>query len=400
MQNTVSQFTGLNPEYLGNSDSVIDAKVVLLTHYIPLYQVRVFQEMSRGIRDFSILSSTEIEPNRDFKLDWGNLQVDVQKNITLKRRWRHPRSGFDDPLFVHVPYDTLAQLGRRRPDVVLSLELGMRSLAAAVHRQLHRSSRLVICGYMSEYTEKGRGAMRLLLRHFLLRQADAITYNGPSCRSYLKKFDVPDEKLFHLPYAADDRNVLQNSIERSSENERKLICVGQLSERKGVLPFIQQLATHCRHRTNRKIELTLVGTGPLATTIESTKLPTNLTLKLTGNIPAHELPEVMANHGLLVLPTLADEWSLVVNEAFHSGLPVLGSRYAQASTTLIKNRKNGWIYDPFQPGDLSSKLDDFWQIDSADLSRMRLNAIESIADRNPSYAAEGALQAIHSVLSR
>ena len=38
--------------------------------------------------------------------------------------------------------------------------------------------------------------------------------------------------------------------------------------------------------------------------------------------------------GIFVLPTLADEWGLVVNEAMASGLPVLGSVYSQAAHEL------------------------------------------------------------------
>ena len=129
--------------------SPLDAKVVFLTHYIPLYQVRVLQEITKRIRDFQILLSTPIEPNRNFRLDWSGLNVEVQKTVTLRRRWRHAKAGFDDQLFVHVPYDTLKQLKRIRPDVVISHELGARSLAAA--RYCRRSgARLVLATFMSE----------------------------------------------------------------------------------------------------------------------------------------------------------------------------------------------------------------------------------------------------------
>ena len=113
---------------------VVDARVVFLTHYIPLYQVRVLQSIAASVRDFHILLSTPIEPNRDFAPDWSGLDVTVQDTWTVRHRWKHRADkksvGFDDQLYVHVPYDTSSRLRALKPDVVMSLELGARSMGA------------------------------------------------------------------------------------------------------------------------------------------------------------------------------------------------------------------------------------------------------------------------------
>ena len=50
--------------------------------------------------------------------------------------------------------------------------------------------------------------------------------------------------------------------------------------------------------------------------------------------------------GVLVFPTLADEWGLVVNEALAAGVPVLGSLYSQAVEELVRDGENGWTFRP------------------------------------------------------
>ncbi|QEG40236.1 glycosyltransferase family 4 protein [Roseimaritima ulvae] len=376
----------------------LDCRVVLLTHYIPLYQVRVFQQIAAAVRDFHVLLSTPLEPNRNFEPDWGGLDCRVQKNLTLRRRWIDRGSGFQDQLYVHLPYDTLAQLRRLNPDVVLSLELGARSMAAALHRKLHRRSRLVLCTYMSQHTERSRGWARRMIRRPLLRSADAVTYNGPSCQSYLRSQGVPEPRLFHLPYAADDRTMYRGPLERDERRVRPLlVSVGQLSERKGLLPLVEQLSRYASRRPQQRIELLLAGEGPLRDAIANVARPANFILEMPGNVPAAKLAERMASRGVAVLPTLADEWLLVVNEAMQAGLPVIGSRYAQAVETLVEQGVNGWRYDPLQPASLDAVLDQYFAADDQQLAAMRDAARKRVASRTPAWAARGAIEAIRYV---
>jgi glycosyltransferase involved in cell wall biosynthesis len=380
------------------SESMVDASVVLLTHYLPLYQVRVFQEIAKRVRQFKVLLSTPIEPNRQFEIDWGGLDVSVQKSVMFRRRWRHD-TGFQDEHFVHFPYDTLAVLRRVRPDVVMSHELGARSLVAGLHRVLGRRNRLILMTYMSEHTELGRGSLRKLARKRLLGCADAVTYNGPSCKQYVRQLGVAEDRLFHLPYAADDRTfgACDPARDESAVRER-LICVGQLSERKGVLPMLLQLAAYCQQRPARNIHLTLVGQGPLRDSLLEVSLPQNLRLEIIPQLAPAELSAMYRNYGAAIHPTLADEWLMVVNESMHTGLVMIGSCYAQAVETIVRDGENGWSFDPLKTGDLAEKLDAYFLASNDAIAKMREVAMNSVADRTPEFAASGAVSAIRSVI--
>ncbi|MEM9644638.1 MAG: glycosyltransferase family 4 protein [Planctomycetota bacterium] len=378
----------------------LDLSVVFMTHYIPLYQVRVLQTIAARVREFHVLLSTPIEPNRDFTPDWSGLNVTVQKNMTMRRPWKH-EAGFTDDLYVHVPTDTQSQLSRIDPDVVMSLELGARSAGAARYCRRNPNTKLILCTYMSEFTENGRGWMRSLLRRRLTRQADAITYNGPSCARYLRDtLHVPGPKLFPLPYAADDRHREATLPHASPEPTRgKFLCVGQLSERKGVVPFARQVIDYCQNHPERELSLSFVGDGPMRGTLESIAPPANLTFKLLGNRPAAELSKLYHQHSAVIAPTLADEWLLVVNEAMHASTPVIGSRYAQAVSSLVRHGVNGWQYDPQDDDSLADVLDTYFATSNAELAAMRSKAQDTVANRTPEWAASGAIDALVALTS-
>ena len=379
---------------------MIDARVVFLTHYIPLYQVRVLQSIAASVRDFHVLVSTPIEPNRDFAPDWSGLNVTVQNTWTLRRQWHHRgEDGFSDSLYVHIPYDTGKKLRSLAPDVVMSLELGARSVGAARFCRRHPRSKLILCTYMSQRTEQFRGRTRHWLRKRLVKSADGITYNGPSCQNYLRSLGVDENRLFHLPYAADDRTLYRGPLQRDESNvRRRLIVVGQLSNRKGIVPLIDHVADYLRRHPDRRAELWFAGDGPERDRATSRPIPPNMTLEMLGNVPAGRLGQLMSTCGAMVAPTLADEWMLAVNEGLHAGLPVIGSVHSQAVTTLVRDGHNGWRYEPSDQTKLDRALDAYFSLSDVDLAAMRQRCRDSVAHCSPDWAASGGIDAIASVV--
>ncbi|MCA9133258.1 MAG: glycosyltransferase family 4 protein [Planctomycetales bacterium] len=364
---------------------LLPCRVVALTHYLPPYMASALAELTTLVRELQILLSIDQEPNRKFERRWSGLTVQVQNNLMLRRLWRH-RTGFADELYVHIPYDTYNRLRHTNPDIVFSYELGFRSLLSALYCRRYRKP-LALCVCVSEHTERGRGALRHMLRRILLRQADAVTYNGPSCLRYLQRFAVPQEKLFPFPYAASEEFQFEGPVARPQHAEKRLLYIGQLTERKGLQPMLQALTDYCRQTPERLLELDVIGCGKLAEKLQAIPLPGNFRLQWLGHLGYDAIRQAMARAGILVFPTLADEWGMVVNEALAAGMPVLGSQYAQACTTLLQEGQNGWLYYPDRPGQLQAKLNALFALTPAELSAMRLAAQASVADITPRQAA-------------
>ena len=360
------------------------ASVALLVNAIVRHQQPQFAAAKKLLPGLQCLLSTDREPQRDYAAVFDSLDVTLQKTLTLRKTWKH-RSGFADDLYVHIPYDTLAQLRRRKPTAILSFELGFRSLASAIYRRTHSNTSLTVLVNESEHTVSSWGLSRRMMRPWILKTADLVTYNGSSCRRYLDKMGVPQDRQKLMTYVAHPAMIHHGSTQRDFNERHRLLHVGQMTERKHILPFIQTLSRWCKLHPAQPVELTLVGRGVLQNAIESLRLPENLKLNFAGVVDPTELPKIYAQHGVLVFPTLADEWGLVTNEAMHSGLPVLGSVYAQANLDLIQDKINGWQFQSDDENSTLAGLDQVFRTSVDQLNLMAASARMSVEHRTPQW---------------
>jgi glycosyltransferase involved in cell wall biosynthesis len=329
-------------------------------------------------------------------VEWGGLAVEVQRTLTFTVPWKHPQ-GFTEPRFIHVPIDTLWRLWRLRPSVVISTEMGARTIQAAIYRLIRPDSRLIIYVGLSEHTEKGRSRALEWLRRWLLRMADAVLVRGESGCRYIRRLGVSDNKVFMYHPAADWTFFDAVSVTEDPEGIRRLLYVGQLVERKGLLPFLRILSRWAKEHPGRGIEMWFAGDGPLRPALESMETD-SLSLRFLGHVSYEQLPEIYASADLLVLPTLADEWALVVNEAMGLGVPVLGSLYSQAVNDLVEDGMNGWTFYPDRPEDVYSVLDHAMQTPPDALRRMREAAVSKMLDLTPDKVADRFVEVISFVL--
>ncbi|MDJ0553663.1 MAG: glycosyltransferase family 4 protein [Microcoleaceae cyanobacterium MO_207.B10] len=374
-------------------------RLALLTNFIPPYRLPLYQAIAQRVSEFKVFISTPMEANRSWQTNWEGLNVTVQKNLTFQRTWRHPE-GFSEPIYLHIPYDTLWLLHQYQPDVIISGELGMRSLQAALYRKFHPKTRLIIWATLSEYSEKGRGWLRHQLRRVLLPQADAVLVNGNSGKRYISNFGISEEKIFFAPYTTNISPFVAIPLSRESDRAYRLLSVGQLVERKGLLQFMNILVKWGKNHPEQNLEFWIAGSGLLKETLVAQPLPENLKVKFLGNIEYQKLPEIYAQAGIFIFPTLADEWGVVTNEAMAAGLPVLGSLYSQSVEELVKDYITGWLFRPDNQDEMYSTLEKALATTEEDLAKMRSKARDRIQYLTPDFVADNILEAISSVTQK
>jgi glycosyltransferase involved in cell wall biosynthesis len=359
-------------------------RAALLTNFIPPYRVALFEALQHEVGELRVFVSTPMEANRQWTPDWSNLDVVVQRTMTLKQTWRTPT--FQEPHQLHIPYDTIAQLKRFAPDVIISAELGPRSLQAALYARATRTP-FVLWGTLSDEIETQRGALRNRLRRWLIPKADAVIVNGESGARYFARFDVPEHKLVRVNQAVRMDELLELPLVRGPQREHALLHVRRLSEGKGVRRLLDAIDMLATAKPERRIDLTFVGDGPLRAELAARTPPTNVNVKFAGNVQYHELPKWYAQAGILVFPTLADEWGLVVNEALAAGVPVLGSVHSPAVNELIRNGVNGWTFAPDHATSIAGSLERVLAVPAADIQQMRGAARASIRHLTVTTAA-------------
>jgi glycosyltransferase involved in cell wall biosynthesis len=373
------------------------AKVVVLTNFIAPYRLPVLEALAERVGDLRVWLSTPMEPNRPWRPQWGRLRVEVQRSVTIEHPSRHPH-GYRESELVHLPFDTLPRLRRARPDIVMSGELGARTAQAALYCLLS-STPLVVWVTVSESSEKGRGPVRRLLRRALLPRADVVIVNGRSGQRYVRALGARSERVVTVPQTSHPgpAPVPDGQVSRVP---RHLLYVGQLIERKGLVPFVAALGRWGRRHLGEQVTLEIVGDGPEWARLAAVDLPGNVVLRRSGQLPYERMAEVYAKAGVLAFPTLADEWGVVVNEAMAAGLPVLGSVYSQAVEELVEDGVNGWLFRPDRPDEVDAVLDRVLRVGAPELARMGAAARGSVQFLTPEFAAERVVSGLKLVADR
>ncbi len=204
----------------------------------------------------------------------------------------------------------------------------------------------------------------------------------------------PQKKSFFAPYTTNISPFLAIPLSKESHQVYRLLSVGQLVERKGLLPFMTTLVKWGENHPEQNLEFWIVGRGTLRETLAAQPLPENVKVKFLGNIEYQKLPEVYAEAGIFIFPTLADEWGVVTNEAMAAGLPVLGSLYSQSVEELVEDNVTGWVFRPDNQEEIYCALEKTLATTEDELAQMRVMARDRIQYLTPDFVADNILEAI------
>ena len=225
-----------------------------------------------------------------------------------------------------------------------------------------RLRRIPVLFYGDLYPRPWKPIARRLLRQTLtlvmLRGCAAYLAIGSVAKQVYTDYSVPAERIFLAPYAVDnDFFVSQNSQwkPRQAALKRELgiphevpvvLCVAGMVSKKRQIDLVEAMA-----RLQIPARLVLVGRGPLFEQVRSfccSRLPQTI---LTGFKNQSELPQYYAVADVFALPSLQEEFGLVINEAMCAGLPIIASDTVAAARDLVRGGENGYT---FPPGDVDS----------------------------------------------
>ncbi len=260
---------------------------------------------------------------------------------------------------------------RERPTILVASEFGSRSAIGWLMRRLRLVDRLVIHADLCEAAEADRGWGVRLRQRLLAAGADAVVVNGASGERYMRRIGSR-ARLLHIPYATETAFLAHRRARRPRPPASKpgaagtsmpfeasaplrLVFVGQFVHGKRIGEFAEALARARAEQPGAPaVELTLVGHGPLQAELEAMAQrlgsEPGLALDLAGPVGHDALPALLANHDVLVLPSAFETWGMVVNEAMALGLPVLGARQVQAVEEMVRNGREGWVFDADDAG--------------------------------------------------
>jgi glycosyltransferase involved in cell wall biosynthesis len=170
-----------------------------------------------------------------------------------------------------------------------------------------------------------------------------------------------------------------------------------LSKRKGIRQFSEALRGWCDRHPAKPVTLAIAGDGPLKEDLIGFE-GDSLSLDFLGNCNTSELADAYRDSDAAVFPSLADEWGLVPVEAMASGVPVLGSFFAQSVEATGEEGKNGWLFDPTNRCDVDAAIDRCMACSDEQLIEMGHYARASVAHITPERTADCFCEIIRTAL--
>jgi glycosyltransferase involved in cell wall biosynthesis len=171
----------------------------------------------------------------------------------------------------------------------------------------------------------------LPLRH-MYRHADAIATYGPHVSAYVRA-KHPRGPVFEAPQSVD-ATFWSAPAQPERHDDFQVLFAGRLAAEKGVEVLLEAW---------RGGTLVLAGDGPLKAQAEAAGAV------VLGRRDPVDLRNSYAGSDVVVLPSIStrdflEPWGLVVNEAFHQGVPVIATEAVGAAAGgLVQHERTGLI---------------------------------------------------------
>lgn len=266
------------------------------------------------------------------------------------------------------------------------------------------SKPLIIDYERTEYVERNSPKWRTFYRRIIGHFVSGYIVNGSLTIKYLKKLKLANVPIQEGCMAADTV-FLRHQIVNYPQNEREslraqyqtnnglvYLFVGQFVERKGVAQMLEAWEKHVVSYPNDV--LLMIGRGVLADMVNQKACSS---IKVLGGIPYNEIYKYYAISDVFLMPTLEDNWSLVVPEAMACGLPVLTSIYNGCYPELVKNGENGFVFDPLDKDNFCTALS---KVHNSDLEAMGKNSVKLQDNYTPEKASERIYQLCKQLLEK
>jgi glycosyltransferase involved in cell wall biosynthesis len=326
------------------------------------YWVPVFDRLSQKGWDIRVFVANELEPGREYdraSMTPTSFEVKKTANCVLRIPGLKGRTGF-----VHLQYGLWRELKAWQPDVILSSELGFRTIISLLFG-LRAGVPMIPWVCASSHTERNNSFLREYFRKRILAKAPCVCTNHTEATEYLRKgLGVATNKIFQTPYTIDVAGFNTKILSvrgRATELKGQLglrtkvyLYVGQIIPRKGLSELARGIVAVDRELL-QDVSFLFVG-GQLPDDVRNSLTVRGIHFAEVPFVQPRDLPQYYAMSDVFVFPSLEDEWGIVLNEAAAAGLPIIASKFAAATADLVEDNVNGFVIDPYDPVQVTAAI--------------------------------------------
>jgi glycosyltransferase involved in cell wall biosynthesis len=181
-----------------------------------------------------------------------------------------------------------------------------------------------------------------ILEQLTFALADFISVESPHVANFLALKFKTNKIIGNGPLFILDKKFVQSC--NLADRPHFIGYIGRLSQEKGIENLIQALALFLKE--NREIMVIIGGDGPLRSDINKFIQEQGLSdrVSLTGWIPHDNLPELLNQFRLLILPSYTEGLPNIILEAMACGTPVLATPVGGVPD-IITDEATGFIME-------------------------------------------------------
>lgn len=321
---------------------------------------------------------------------------------TYSRRW-DKMPDIEKGKRIPLTFGLMRTIRKVKPDVLITEGYFQWTPLVLLYGIIHRIP--VYLGYeRTLHTERNTGKLKTLQRNLFNKFFAGFLVNGSETKKYLLSLGVNEERIHIGGMSADStgfsqrvRGYLRQGIEElktsitgvQEHNGLLYLFVGVVAERKGVSYLLSAWEEHIKTHSNDL--LMIVGDGNQLEELKR-KYSRLESVRFTGRVEYEKIPQYYAIADVFILPTIEDNWSLVVPEAMACGLPVATSIYNGCYPELVHKDVNGITFDTFRQETIVEALGYFHH---QDLKKMGEESIRLEKNFNTENCARRVFNALH-----
>jgi glycosyltransferase involved in cell wall biosynthesis len=212
---------------------------------------------------------------------------------------------------------------------------------------------------------------------------DAVMVPGRTGRRFCRMLGMPDAGIFEGMYGSNPEIFTSGSP--LEVRPKRILFVGRLIERKGILPLLQ--AARKSAARGDGWEFVIIGAGPL-----EERLRAEPAIRVEPFAGPDTIAEWMRSSRFLVLPSVEENWGVVVHEAALSGCGLILSEGIGAAADLLQPGKNGLRVKRGDAESLSHSFKTLSKWDTKQLEACEETSLELAADFGPKRFVENVMK--------
>jgi len=204
---------------------------------------------------------------------------------------------------------------------------------------------------------KMRNGQQLALSHLMIPialRSDRFVALNQAVVHELAAVGVPTARIVRIPNGVETR---RGNVKRTYplHNPVRLMYVGRLHEQKGVDVLLRSFGELRRLRPGERLSLRLVGEGPARAKLLAIARQLDISRDVEFVGPRDDVPELLDQSDIFVLPSRAEGLSNALLEAMSVGLPIVASK-VPGNDDVIDHDQNGLLFTAEDPTSLTSEL--------------------------------------------